>query len=83
MPTNSNTVSGLTVHPTTGKIYEVSSVNGTCSLKTYAKKAAAATTVVTGLTGTAYNASYSSSDECLNLTAVSPTTKQIYEAVEE
>ena len=48
-----------------------------------ADKASSATTVMTGFqgTGSAYTASYSDEDECLTLTALTPTTKGIYEAV--
>ena len=61
-PTASNTVFGITVHPTTGTLYEVKSVNGTKTLRKLALRsntkvtvgnanaAANATTVVTGLT---------------------------------
>lgn len=48
-----------------------------------ADKASSATTVMTGFqgTGSAYTASYSDDDECLTLTALTPATKGIYEAV--
>lgn len=48
-----------------------------------ADKASSATTVMTGFQGTssAYTASYSDDDECLTLTALTPATKGIYEAV--
>ena len=45
-----------------------------------ADRAATPTTVVTGLGGTAYAASYA--DECLSFTALNPVTKGIYEAVD-
>lgn len=34
-PTNANTVSGIAVHPNTGKWYSVTSVNGTKSINKY------------------------------------------------
>lgn len=45
-----------------------------------ANRATAATTVATGLSGTAYEASYVENDECLELTALTLNTTGIYEA---
>ena len=92
-PTASNTVFGITIHPTTGALYEVKSANNQLSLRKIALRSGSKVTIGNANAGTAktviksfkvgntakqaYTASYDSTNFRLVLTSLTPVTEDI------